>query len=128
MEESAGRWRLRYRQRDPATGRCRRRSLELPDDPALLDEVREQVNHLRRRNPEAAQERRTAREARVWLARLRRKVLAASSRGRDMKKRIAWMFNRAAAMGLDVLEDYLAHEPWRARGRLPGRPRKPPRL
>jgi len=128
LERSGGRWRLRCRQRDPATGRSRRLSHELPDDPSLLSEVRERVERQRRRQPEAASERRNAREARAMLAELRRKVQRASGRGRDVKKRIGWMFNMAATMGMDVLEDLIAREPWLARGKPVGRPRKAPRV
>ncbi|MCL2001239.1 MAG: hypothetical protein FWG74_07370 [Planctomycetes bacterium] len=124
LERNAGRLRLRCRQRDPATGLGRRLSRELPVDPTLQDEVIGLVNSMRRRRPEIARERRERREARAGLVALRKKMLAASKRGRDVKKRIAWMFNRAATMGLDVLEDYLAREPWLARGKPAGRPRR----
>jgi len=126
MERRDGRWRLRYRDAG-GEGRPRKRySVALPDDAELLSEVRERVERLRRRQPEVASERRNAREARAMLAELRRKVQKASGRGRDVKKRIGRMFNMAATMGMDVLEDFFARESWLARGKPAGRPRKTP--
>ena len=126
MEWREGRCRLRYRDAGGEGRPRKRRSVALPEDVELLAEARRRVEAARWREGRGSRTKRN-REARKALRGLKRKVLAASGRGRDVRRRIGWMFDRAAAMGMDMLEDFINRGPWLARGRPAGRPRKAPR-
>ena len=125
LEQRDCRWRLRYRDAGGNGGSRKRRSVELPDDALLIAGAQERVDATRRLDDRGPRTKRI-REARRAILGLREKVLAASGRGRDMKKRIRWMFNLAATMGPAMLEDFLGRSPWATRGRPAGRPRKMP--
>ncbi len=116
LECRNGRWRIRYRQTDDS-GKRRRRSIALPDDAMLLAEVRERI----RRRRDGGGKR--AAEAGKALRSLKRRMLAAADCGRWLRRRIGRMFDIAAGLGREMLDDYLDHKPWRAVGKPAGRPR-----
>lgn len=119
MECRDGRWRVRYRRTD-ASGKRRRRSITLPDDAMLLAAVKER---LQRRREKGKAKRRAVAEKKA-LRRLKRQIVAKSGRGRWLRRRIGKMFDLAACLGPEMLNDYIDHEPWRARGKPAGRPQK----
>jgi hypothetical protein len=65
----------------------------------------------------------TARQVSGALSRVRSRLLAATGRGRWIRRRLGRLFDLAAGLGLDALVDFMAHRPWLARGRPAGRPR-----
>jgi hypothetical protein len=123
LERRGGRWRLRYRDPGESGAPRRRHSAALPDDAAAQARTLLEAARLRRGGGYGYGRRaRRVRDARQALRTLRRKALAASDRGRWIRTRIGRVFDLAAVMGVEVLENFIAHAPWRAAGQPPGRP------
>jgi hypothetical protein len=121
LERRGGRWRLRYRDAGGNGVPRRRHSVTLPDDAEQPVRARLEAARLRHGGGYGQGRRaRRVRDARQALRTLRRKVLAASNRGRWIRTRIGLVFDLAAAMGPEVLENFIAHVPWRAAGRPAG--------
>jgi hypothetical protein len=95
----------------------------LGDDAVLIAGVQERVDAARRCEDRGTRTKRI-REARRAILGLREKMLSASNRGRDVRRRIGRLFDLAALMGPAMLEDFISHSPWLAQGRPAGRPRK----
>ena len=116
---------MRFRQTDPATGKRIRRAVTLTDDRALLRAVRVRVRlEAARRRPDVDEGNERAREVRKALRDLKRRILAASGRGRWLRRRLGRAFDIAAALGPETLDDFIGREPWKAEGKPGGRPRK----
>jgi hypothetical protein len=92
----------------------------LAQDAWLLSEARE----LLRRRKEAARRDAGQQEAGRALAALKNRVQAASGCGRLLRKRIVRVYDHAAVLGVDSLEDFIRHQPWLARAMPAGRPAK----
>lgn len=130
LERHHSGWRIRARERHPETSLVTRRAFALPDNPELIAKVRKLIQYARddrrlRKEMEKAL-RESCREldasAKTALAELRARVVGACGAGRVVKRRVAAAFNNAAAMGMDMLADFIGRQPWNAVGKPAGRP------